>query len=67
MWMVEDEEWWFNVWIVRRNEKKKEKMLMAEDAWWFTLRLQEGIRRRKMIVDCRGCRVVVHLVDCEKD
>jgi hypothetical protein len=24
MWMVEDAEWWFNLWTVRRNEKKKE-------------------------------------------
>jgi hypothetical protein len=27
----------------------------------------EGIRRRKRNVDGRGCRVVVQLVDCEKD
>ncbi len=30
--MVEDGEWWFTLWIVRRNEKKKEKMWMVEDA-----------------------------------
>jgi hypothetical protein len=40
---------------------------MAEDAeWWFTFRLREGMRRRKMIVDGRVCRVVVQLVECEK-
>jgi hypothetical protein len=25
MWMVEDAEWWFNLWIVKRNEKKEEE------------------------------------------
>jgi hypothetical protein len=25
MWMVEDEELWFNLWIARRNEKKEEE------------------------------------------
>jgi hypothetical protein len=38
-----DAEWWFNLWIVRRNEKKEDD------------------------VDGTGCRVVVQLVDCEKD
>jgi hypothetical protein len=23
--MVEDAEWWFNLWIMRRNEKKEEE------------------------------------------
>jgi hypothetical protein len=43
-------------------------LLMAKDTeWWFTLRLQEGMRRKKRIVDGRGCRVVVQLVDYEKE
>jgi hypothetical protein len=25
IWIVEDAEWWFNLWIVRRNEKKEEE------------------------------------------
>jgi hypothetical protein len=25
IWIVEDGEWWFNLWIVRRNEKKEEE------------------------------------------
>jgi hypothetical protein len=41
MWIVEDAEWWFNLWTVRRNEIKD--------------------------VDSRGWRVVVQLVDCEKE
>jgi hypothetical protein len=32
-----------------------------------TCALLERMRRRKRIVDCRGCRVVVYLVDCEKE
>jgi hypothetical protein len=50
--MVEDAECWFNLWIVRRNEKKA------------NCGLREEMRRRKGIVDGRGCRVVVQLVGC---
>ncbi len=53
--------------IARRNEKNE------DDCGWLRMqsgslicRLLEGMRRTKRIVDGRGCRVVVQLVDYEK-
>jgi hypothetical protein len=69
--MVEDAEWWFNLWVVRRNRRNEKKE--EECGWWrmkscgFICRLWEVMRRGKRIVDGRGCRVVVQLVDYEKE
>jgi hypothetical protein len=66
--MVEDGEWWFNVWIVKRNEMKE------DECGWQRLQsggsacgLREVMRRRKWNLDGTGCRVVVQHLDCEKE
>ncbi len=43
-------------------------MWMIKDAeWWFSMWTVRRMRRRKRNVDGRGCRLVVQLVDCEKE
>ncbi len=53
--MIEDAEWWFNMWTVRRNEEKEEECgRQRMESGGSTCGLLEGMRRRKRNEDGRG-------------